>query len=204
MRLHWTLSHSTSRYFLQLLSISKKKRAMPSRTLYNVYSGEWVLKNVFWIALANSTPQTTISDLVQISPEDSQKPSAESIEDNINAKYANKVGQLHWSIFQRINCITSHQVIQKIGLCICVYDILKASDGLLGHGTGIVNVNGGWPVFWNHIYSIMFVWKIDICQLTFGSSSFDHSKARSSLGGSVVPRYSSWKVSCLSMYTEGV
>lgn len=32
-----------------------------------------------------------ISDLVQISPEDFQKPSAESIEDNINAKYANKV-----------------------------------------------------------------------------------------------------------------
>lgn len=32
-------------------------------------------------------------------------------------------------------------MIQKIGLCICVYDILKASDGLIGHGTGIVNVN---------------------------------------------------------------
>ena len=34
------------------------------------------------------------------------------------------------------------QIIQKIGLCICVYDILSASDGLIGHGTGIVNVNG--------------------------------------------------------------
>ncbi|KAI4237190.1 MAG: hypothetical protein L6R40_005968 [Gallowayella cf. fulva] len=33
------------------------------------------------------------------------------------------------------------KVIQKIGLCICVYDILSASDGLIGHGTGIVNVN---------------------------------------------------------------
>ncbi|KAL8720667.1 MAG: hypothetical protein Q9225_002496 [Loekoesia sp. 1 TL-2023] len=66
--------------------------------------------------------QTTISDLVQISPEDLQKPSAESIEDNINAKYANKV-------------------IQRIGLCICVFDILATSDGLIGHGTGIVNVN---------------------------------------------------------------
>ncbi|KAL2036878.1 hypothetical protein N7G274_010421 [Stereocaulon virgatum] len=65
---------------------------------------------------------TTIADLVQISPEDIEKPSGESIEDNINAKYANKV-------------------IQKIGLCICVYDILRASDGLIGHGTGIVNVN---------------------------------------------------------------
>ncbi|KAK4696414.1 DNA-directed RNA polymerase III subunit RPC8, partial [Lecanoromycetidae sp. Uapishka_2] len=65
---------------------------------------------------------TTIADLVQISPEDIEKPSGESIEDNINAKYANKV-------------------IQNIGLCVCVYDILKASDGLIGHGTGIVNVN---------------------------------------------------------------
>lgn len=34
------------------------------------------------------------------------------------------------------------KVVQKVGLCICVYDILKASDGLIGHGTGIVNVNG--------------------------------------------------------------
>ena len=34
------------------------------------------------------------------------------------------------------------QVVQKVGLCICVYDILSASDGLIGHGTGIVNVNG--------------------------------------------------------------
>lgn len=35
--------------------------------------------------------QTTISDLVQISPEDTEKPSGEALEDNINAKYANKV-----------------------------------------------------------------------------------------------------------------
>ena len=38
--------------------------------------------------------QTTASDLVQISPEDVEKPSGESIEDNINAKYANKVNNL--------------------------------------------------------------------------------------------------------------
>ncbi len=40
-------------------------------------------------------------------------------------------------------------MIQKIGLCICLYDILKASDGLIGHGTGIVNVNGRdlFPIF---------------------------------------------------------
>ncbi len=37
------------------------------------------------------TLQTFVSDLVQISPEDIEKPSGESLEDNINAKYANKV-----------------------------------------------------------------------------------------------------------------
>ncbi|KAI9681143.1 MAG: DNA-directed RNA polymerase III subunit rpc25 [Caeruleum heppii] len=65
---------------------------------------------------------TTIADLVQIYPHDFQKPSAQAIEDNINAKYANKV-------------------VQKIGLCICMYDLLKASEGLIGHGDGTVNVN---------------------------------------------------------------
>ncbi|KAF4506498.1 hypothetical protein G6O67_006578 [Ophiocordyceps sinensis] len=45
---------------------------------------------------------TKISDLVQIAPEDFAKHSIVAIEDNINAKYSNKV-------------------IQKIGLCICLY-----------------------------------------------------------------------------------
>lgn len=67
--------------------------------------------------------QTKLSDLVQIVPEDFDKDAALAIEDNINAKYANKV-------------------IQKIGLCICLYDLLSASEGLIGHGTGLVNVNG--------------------------------------------------------------
>ena len=35
--------------------------------------------------------QTTISDLVQISPQDFSKYSAVAIEDNLNEKYANKV-----------------------------------------------------------------------------------------------------------------
>ena len=38
--------------------------------------------------------------------------------------------------------LMTDKVIQRIGLCICLYDILKASDGLIGHGTGIANVNG--------------------------------------------------------------
>ncbi|TKA63597.1 hypothetical protein B0A49_04671 [Cryomyces minteri] len=65
---------------------------------------------------------TTIADLIQISPEDFEKKSIQALEDDINLKYANKV-------------------IQRIGLCICLYDILKSSEGLIGHGTGIVNVN---------------------------------------------------------------
>jgi DNA-directed RNA polymerase III subunit RPC8 len=60
---------------------------------------------------------------VQIAPEDFSKHSVVAIQDNINAKYSNKV-------------------IQKIGLCICLYDLLWASEGLIGHGTGLVNVNG--------------------------------------------------------------
>ena len=33
------------------------------------------------------------------------------------------------------------QVIQKIGLCICLWDVTWASEGLISHGTGLVNVN---------------------------------------------------------------
>ncbi|KAF3016244.1 hypothetical protein G7054_g14098 [Neopestalotiopsis clavispora] len=65
---------------------------------------------------------TKIADLVQIAPAQFEKHSRVAIENNINAKYANRV-------------------IQKIGLCICMYDILWASEGLIGHGTGLVNVN---------------------------------------------------------------
>ena len=34
------------------------------------------------------------------------------------------------------------QVVQKIGLCICLWDILWTSEGLIGQGDGMVNVNG--------------------------------------------------------------
>ncbi|KAJ5038829.1 uncharacterized protein L3040_006508 [Drepanopeziza brunnea f. sp. 'multigermtubi'] len=65
---------------------------------------------------------TKIADLVQIVSEDFNKDAFQALQDNINAKYANKV-------------------IQKIGLCVCLYDLLSASEGLIGHGTGLVNVN---------------------------------------------------------------
>ena len=60
---------------------------------------------------------------MQIAPAQFDKQSRVSIENNINAEYANRV-------------------IQKIGLCVCLYDLLWASEGLIGHGTGMVNVNG--------------------------------------------------------------
>ena len=93
-----------------------------TRKLNNVHSR----KSKFRLGLGVSQsdiPQTKIADLVQITPEDFGKDAAQAIEDNINAKYANKV-------------------IQKIGLCICLYDLLEASEGLIGHGDGLVNVNG--------------------------------------------------------------
>ncbi|KAG9815579.1 hypothetical protein KCU98_g15835, partial [Aureobasidium melanogenum] len=53
----------------------------------------------------------TIADLIQISPQDFEKRSAQAIEDNINAKYADKV-------------------IHRVGLCVALYDILQTSEGL--------------------------------------------------------------------------
>jgi hypothetical protein len=66
---------------------------------------------------------TTISDLVQIPPHEFHRADLEEITDKINEKYSNKI-------------------IQNIGLCIALYDLLSASDGLISYGTGNVNVNG--------------------------------------------------------------
>lgn len=44
-----------------------------------------------WHPLSDLFSQTKIADLVQIAPEDFGKQSHQAIEDNINAKYANKV-----------------------------------------------------------------------------------------------------------------
>jgi hypothetical protein len=67
--------------------------------------------------------QTTIEDLIEIKPQDFDKPSKQAIKDAINTKYSNKI-------------------IQKIGLCLCLWDLLETSEGLIGHGTGLVYVNG--------------------------------------------------------------
>jgi hypothetical protein len=83
---------------------------------------------IYHLQYSNQIPQTKIADLVQIAPKDLGQKSRKVIEDNINAKYANKV-------------------IQKIGLCICLYDLTYASDGLIGNQTGFVNVNGIFPYY---------------------------------------------------------
>ena len=60
--------------------------------------------------------------MVQIHPSDFSKTSERAIEDYINTKYADKV-------------------IHKVGLCVGFHSIISVSDGLIGHGTGTVNVN---------------------------------------------------------------
>ncbi|KAK3690791.1 DNA-directed RNA polymerase III complex subunit Rpc25 [Vermiconidia calcicola] len=64
----------------------------------------------------------SLADVVQIHPSEFNKPSARAIEDYINTKYADKV-------------------IHKVGLCLGFHSIISSSEGLIGHGTGIVNVN---------------------------------------------------------------
>ena len=53
-----------------------------------------VLYDCLQSQVLNLLYQTTISDLVQIAPHDFGKPSAQAVEDNINAKYSNKVSKL--------------------------------------------------------------------------------------------------------------
>lgn len=62
--------------------------------------------------------------MIQIAPTDfaPRKKSIHAIEDNIHKKYANKV-------------------LQHVGLCICYWDLLKASEGLISQGDGMANVN---------------------------------------------------------------
>ncbi|KAL1795211.1 hypothetical protein ACET3X_007027 [Alternaria dauci] len=65
---------------------------------------------------------TTIQDLIQIKPQDFEKPSAQAIKDVVNDKYSNRI-------------------VPGIGLCLCMWDLISATEGLIGHGTGLVNVN---------------------------------------------------------------
>ncbi|QDS68203.1 hypothetical protein FKW77_010554 [Venturia effusa] len=64
----------------------------------------------------------TMSDLIQLNPQDFRKSHDQALEDNINKKYSNKV-------------------LQQVGLCVCFWDMLKIGDGLISQGDGLVNVN---------------------------------------------------------------
>lgn len=65
---------------------------------------------------------TKFQDLIQIPPHELYKLPRQELEDKINEKYSNKV-------------------VHKVGLCVCMWDLLKASDGMIGFGTGNINVN---------------------------------------------------------------
>ncbi|KAI8087477.1 RNA polymerase Rpb7 [Thamnidium elegans] len=58
-----------------------------------------------------------IEDTVKIVPNDFKKEDSGAITDVLNEKYANKV-------------------VQEVGLCICVHDILHTSEGFILYGDG--------------------------------------------------------------------
>ncbi|KAF1981431.1 hypothetical protein K402DRAFT_235485 [Aulographum hederae CBS 113979] len=62
-----------------------------------------------------------IEDLVEIPPVEFTRKTRDVVEDQINAKYCNKI-------------------VQNVGLCIRFYDLLTASDGLITPGKGTVHV----------------------------------------------------------------
>ena len=66
--------------------------------------------------------QVTLADVVQIKPSEFTKSSLRAVEDFINTKYADKV-------------------IHKVGLCVGFHSLISATEGLIGHGNGIVHVN---------------------------------------------------------------
>jgi hypothetical protein len=47
--------------------------------------------------------------------------------------------------------------VQKVGLCVCLYDLLKVSDGLIGHGSGNVNINGRMVM---PQYQLVLMWEL--------------------------------------------
>lgn len=64
---------------------------------------------------------TRISDLLRITPDAFDLPTEQSLRNAVHHKYAN-------------------HVIPGVGLCVCLYDILEADDGLIKPGDGSVFV----------------------------------------------------------------
>lgn len=87
-----------------------------------------------------------IKDTIKIEPAGFRKKKAQAITDEINRKYANKVlydhpkayiGVLHCSVIHHPLLYTPRmQVLQDVGLCVVMYDILYASEGFINHGDG--------------------------------------------------------------------
>lgn len=64
-----------------------------------------------------------IEDTVKIVPNDFKKEDNGAITDVLNEKFANKV-------------------VQEVGLCICVHDILHTSEGFILYGDGCSYIKG--------------------------------------------------------------
>ncbi|KAL1919825.1 uncharacterized protein VTP21DRAFT_1756 [Calcarisporiella thermophila] len=81
---------------------------------------------------------SVLKDTVRIVPSDFSIPKYEALEDEINKKYSNKV-------------------LQGVGLCICLYDILEASEGFIFHsdGSSHVKVRFRMLVFRPHIGEVL-------------------------------------------------
>ena len=78
-----------------------------------------------------------IEDTVKIVPNDFKKEDSGAITDVLNEKYANKV-------------------VQEVGLCICVHDILHTSEGFILYGDGCSYVKGKYQrahISFSFIYS---------------------------------------------------
>ena len=66
-----------------------------------------------------------MSDVIPIAPADLGKEHAHAIQDGIHSKY-------------------SDRVLHEVGLCVCLWDLLSVSEGLINAGDSRVFVDGGW------------------------------------------------------------
>lgn len=67
--------------------------------------------------------QAIISDVIPIIPADLGKDHAHAIQDGIHRKY-------------------SDRILPEVGLCMCLWDLLSVSDGLINAGDSRVHVDG--------------------------------------------------------------
>jgi DNA-directed RNA polymerase III subunit RPC8 len=66
-----------------------------------------------------------MSDVIPIAPADLGKEHAHAIQDGIHSKY-------------------SDRVLHEVGLCVCLWDLLSVSEGLINAGDSRVFVDGEW------------------------------------------------------------